>query len=328
MRRVVALAAMSAALSATPAVAQQRADAKEEAWPSRNIRLIVPFSPGSGPDAVGRRLGQGITERTGRIVVVDNRPGVSGLLGTHEVARATPDGHTVGLLSMTMAVSQGMLAKPPVDIARDVEPVIQLFRQYTIVIVRPDSPLRTAKDLVDLLKQKPGAYTFASGGSGTPAHLAGELFVRSVGARATHVPYKAIALAITDIVRGDVLFACSVMTNVATLIQGGRLKALGVVGPKRVSAFPDVPAFPELGLPDPEVSSWSGIMAPKGTPLPVRRRMLALFTGIVDDAGHAKAFEMLGLEPAKQDIDTFGATIRSEVARWGKFVREADLRMD
>ena len=152
--------------------------------------------------------------------------------------------------------------------------------------------------------------------------------MRSVGAKATHVPYKQITTAITDIVRGDVLFACSVIANVAALIQGGRLRALGVVGPKRLALFPDVPSFVELGLPDPDVSSWAGVAAPPGTPLPIRQKLNRMLREVADDSVHAKAFATLGLEPAQASVEQFGTIIKSELARWGKFVRESNIRMD
>ncbi len=297
-------------------------------FPAKTMRFLVPFGPGGGPDIIGRRLAQGLVEKTGRNVVVDNRVGATGILGMHELARATPDGYTFGLLNAATPVAQVMMAKPPVDLARDLVPVVQLLRYYTIVVVRPDLPARTAKDLVDMLKEKPGAYSFGSGGNGTPAHLAGELFVRSVGAKATHVPYKQITTAITDVVRGDVLFICSAVANVAALIQSGRLRAVGAVGPRRIAAFPNVPSFVELGLPDPNVVSWTGVVAPAGTPLPVRQRLHRLLREVAAVPVHATAFEQLGLEPAEGTVEQFGATIRSELDRWGKFVRDANIRTD
>ncbi|MCC6531088.1 MAG: tripartite tricarboxylate transporter substrate binding protein [Burkholderiales bacterium] len=297
-------------------------------FPVRNMRFVVPFGPGGGPDIIGRRLAQGLAERTGRNVIVDNRVGATGMLGMHEVARATPDGYSFGLLNAATPVAQVIMAKPPLDLARDVAPVVQLLRYYTIVVVRPELAARTAKDLVDMMKERPGAYSFGSGGNGTPAHLAGELFVRSVGAKAAHVPYKQITTAISDVVRGDVLFICSAVANVAALIQSGRLRAIGVVGPRRIAAFPSVPSFVELGLPDPNVVSWTGVVAPAATPLPLRQKLHRLLRESAAEPAHAKAFEQLGLEAAEGTLEQFGATIRAEVERWGKFVREANIRID
>lgn len=187
-----------------------------QSYPTRNLRLIVPFNAGAGPDATGRQLAQGLSERFKRNVIVDNWPGASG----------------------------GMMP------------------------------------------------------------------------------------AVTDIIRGDVLFACSVTSNVATLINGGRLKALGLLGPKRISALPDVPAFAELGLPDVDVTSWGGIAAPLATSPAVRRRLAAVLREISDDPSHAKAFTALGLETAYLPMEPFGAVIQSEVSRWAKFVKETGLRID
>lgn len=321
MRRLLALlAGMGCACT--------HAQSAEQAYPARNVRLIVPFGAGAGPDATGRQLAQGLAERTKRNVIVDNRPGASGLIGMAELARANADGHTIGLVSISQAVIQAMTEKPPVNIARDLAPVAHLFRQYTVLIVRPDSPARSARELLQLLRDKPGAHAYASGGNGMPAHLAGELFLRTNKVQARHIPYKGMMLAVTDIIRGDVLFACSVTSNVATLIQGGRLKPLGLLAARRISALPDVPSFAELGLPDVDVTSWSGVAMPLATPLALRQRLAVILRDITDDPLHAKAFAAMGLETAYAPPDAFGAVIQSEVARWAKFVRETGLRID
>lgn len=319
--------ALLALLFSSVCVAAQAQDSTQ-AYPTRNLRLLVPFNAGSGPDATGRQLAQGLSERSRRNVIVDNRAGASGLIGMAEVARANADGHTIGLVSLSQTVIQAMVANPPVDIARDLAPVAHLFRQYTVLIVRPDSPARTAGELLQLIRDKPGAYAYASGGNGTPAHLAGELFLRTNKVQARHIPYKGMMPAVTDIIRGDVLFACSVTANVATLIHGGRIKALGLLAPRRIAAFPDVPSFAELGLPDVDVTSWSGIAVPLATPLAVRRRLGVMLREITDDPAHAKAFAALGLETAYLPLEHFGAVIQSEVARWAKFVKETGLRID
>ncbi len=299
-----------------------------QAYPTRNLRLIVPFNAGAGPDATGRQLAQGLSERVKRNVIVDNRPGASGLIGMSELARANADGHTIGLVSISQTVIQAMAANPPVNVERDLAPVAHLFRQYTVLIVRPDSPARTARDLLQLLRDKPGAHGYASGGNGTPAHLAGELLLRTNRVQARHIPYKGMMPAVTDIIRGDVLFACSVTSNVAPLINSGRLKPLGLLAPKRISALPDVPSFAELGLPDVDVTSWNGIAAPLATPPAVRGRLAAVLRDITGDPAHAKAFAALGLETAYLPMGPFGAVIQSEVARWAKFVKEARLHID
>jgi tripartite-type tricarboxylate transporter receptor subunit TctC len=308
--------------------AQANAQTNVEAYPTRNIRLIVPFGAGGGPDATGRQLAQGLSERTKRNVIVDNRPGASGLMGMAELARANADGHTIGTVSVSQAVIQAMAANPPVNIARDLAPVAHLFRQYTVLVVKPDSPARSARELIQLLRDKPAFHSYASGGNGTPAHLAGELFLSANKVQARHIPYKGMMAAVTDIIRGDVLFACSVTSNVAPLIQGGRLRALGLLAPRRINTFPDVPAFPELGLPDVDVTSWVGMATPMATSPAVRQRLSGLLRDIVEDATHAKAFGVLGLEVAYQPMEPFGGVIQTEVARWARFVKETGLRID
>jgi tripartite-type tricarboxylate transporter receptor subunit TctC len=225
-------------------------------------------------------------------------------------------------------VIQAMVANPPVDIARDLAPVAHLTRQYTVLIVRPDSPAKTARELLQLLRDKPDGYTYASGGNGTPAHLAGALLLRTNKVQARHIPYKGMMVGVTDIIRGDVLFACSVTSNVAPLIQGGRVKALGLLAPTRISALPDVPSFAELGLPDVNLTSWSGIAVPLATSPAVRERLGALLREITEDPVHTKVFAALGLEPAYLPSAPFGTLMQSEVGRWAKFVKETGLRID
>lgn len=299
-----------------------------EAYPTRNLRLIIPFGAGGGPDAMGRQLAHGLSERTKRNVIVDNRPGASGLIGSAELSRANADGHTIGTVSISQAVIQAMVANPPVNIVRDLAPVAHLFRQYTIIVVRPDSPAKSVRDLIQLLRDKPAFHGYASGGNGTPAHLAGELFLRANKVQGRHIPYKGMMAGVTDIIRGDVLFACSITANVATLIHGGRLKALGLLAPKRVSTFPDVPVLAELGLPDVDVTSWTGIATPLATPLALRLRLSGILREIVDDPAQVKAFGTLGLEVAYQPAEPFGSVIQSEVLRWARFVKDTGLRID
>jgi tripartite-type tricarboxylate transporter receptor subunit TctC len=328
MKRVMIWCITLAAWGFMASSALVHAQAGAHDYPTRNLRLIVPFGAGGGPDATGRQVAQGLSERTMRNVIVDNRPGASGLIGMAELARANADGHTVGLVSLSQAVIQAMAANPPVNIAHDLAPVAHLFRQYTVLIVRPDSPAKSVRDLLQLLREKPGFHGYASGGNGTPAHLAAELFLRANKVQARHIPYKGMTAGVTDIIRGDVLFACSVTSNVATLIQGGRLKALGLLAPKRISTFPDVPAFAELGLPDVDVTSWAGIAAPRATPPALRQRLAALLRATVEDPVHAKAFTALGLEIAYLPAEPFDAVIQSEAARWARFVKETGLRID
>ncbi len=317
-----------AALLAGFAGAQVHAQPDAEAYPTRNLRLIVPFGAGGGPDAVGRQIAQGLSERVKRNVIVDNRPGASGLIGMAELARANADGHTIGAVSVSQAVIQAMAANPLVNIARDLAPVAHLVRQYTVLVVRPELSVKTARDLLQLLREKPGFHGFASGGNGTPAHLAGELFLRANKVQARHIPYKGMMPAVTDIIRGDVLFACSVTSNVAPLIQSGRLKALAMLAPKRINTFPEVPALAELGLPEVDMTSWTGIATPLATPLPLRQRLSAILREIAADPVHAKAFGMLGLEIAYLPVEPFGTLIQSEASRWARFVKETGLSID
>ncbi|MGH8617358.1 MAG: Bug family tripartite tricarboxylate transporter substrate binding protein [Burkholderiales bacterium] len=307
----------------------QAADTIAATYPAKNIRLIIPFGAGGGADIVARRLAQSLTERWQRNVVADNRPGGTGIIGTLDLARATPDGYTLAMTNMSVVVSLALMAQAPLDLVRESTPVSLLVLQYTVLVVPPASTARTAGEFVEQMKKaKPGAYAYGSGGNGTPAHLAAELFTRSVGVKATHVPYKQVGIALTDLIRGELQFVFSASGNALPHTSAGRLRALAVAGPHRLAALPDVPTLPEAGLPDPKVTSWTGVIAPPGTSLAIRQKLHATLREIAREPGTVKIYEQLGLVAVDETIDAFGVLLRAETARWTKFVKEADLRPD
>ncbi len=302
--------------------------AQSTGFPTRTIRLIVPFSPGGGPDVTARRLAEALTTRLGKQVIVDNRVGATGMIGMAELARAPADGYTIVLINLANAIAQTMQAKPPVDLVRDTTPIALIGNQYTVLCVAPNSPARTVAELTKLLKAAPGAYTFGSGGNGTPAHLAGELFRRAVSADARHIPYKSIATALTDVGRGEVSFIFSIGNSAIPLIRSGRLRALAVAAPHRIAALPDLPTVAEAGVAGVEVQSWTGLAAPAGTPPAIILQLNRALRDVLAAADMRLFFENLGIDVADASAEEFGALVRAETVRWAAFVKQAGIGID
>ncbi len=305
-----------------------RTPAQVAGFPARPIRLIVPFSPGGGPDVSARRIAEALTVRLGKQVVVDNKVGATGMIGMAELARAPADGYTIVLINLANAVAQAMQAKAPVDLVRDTTPVALLGHQFTVLCVAPNSPARTVAELVKLLKDAPGAHTFGSGGNGTPAHLAGELFRRSIGADARHIPYKAIPTALTDVGRGEVSFIFSIGNSAIPLVRNGRLRALAVAAPHRIAALPDLPTLAEAGVGGVDVQSWTGLAAPAGTPRPLIELLNRAVRDTLMQADMRQFFGNLGIELVDGSAEEFGALVRVEVVRWAAFVKLAGIGID
>ena len=300
----------------------------QASFPTRTIRLIVPFSPGGGPDVSARRLAEALSTRLGKQVIVDNRVGATGMIGMAELARAAPDGYTIVLVNLANAIAQAMQAKPPVELVRDTAPIALIGNQYTVLCVAPNAPVRTVAELSQRLKASPGKYTFGSGGNGTPAHLAGELFRRALGADARHIPYKSIATALTDVGRGEVSFIFSIGNSAIPLIRSGRLRALAVAAPQRIAALPDLPTMAEAGVAGVEVQSWTGLAAPAGTPPAIILQLNHALREVLAAADMRQFFENLGIEVADASAQEFGALVRAETVRWAAFVKQAGIGID
>ena len=300
----------------------------QASFPTRTIRLIVPFSPGGGPDVSARRLAEALSTRLGKQVIVDNRVGATGMIGMAELARAAPDGYTIVLVNLANAIAQAMQAKPPVDLVRDTAPIALIGNQYTVLCVAPNAPVRTVAELSQRLKASPGTYTFGSGGNGTPAHLAGELFRRAIGADARHIPYKSIAVALTDVGRGEVSFIFSIGNSAIPLVRSGRLRALAVAAPQRIAALPDLPTMAEAGVAGVEVQSWTGLAAPAGTPPAIILQLNRALREVLAASDMRLFFENLGIEVADASAQEFGALVRAETVRWAAFVKQAGIGID
>ncbi len=297
-----------------------------QAWPSKPIRLYVSTGPGAPPDVMARLLAEKLVLSLGQPVIVENRPGGSGSIGMNAVAKAPPDGHTIGIFSMGYTTAPSMVAQMPYDTERDLAPVTMLARDSNLLVVPAGSPAKSVAELVALAKAKPGHLKFASGGNSTPAHLAGELFKREAGIDIVHIPYKTPPAGAAAVLSGEVDMMFGATVAVTPHIKSGRERVLATSTPKRLPAFPDVPTLVELGYPNVVVSNWSGIVAPAGTPKEIVERLHTEIQKILALPEVLKRLEGLGVEASPARPEEFGALIRSELKKWNKVVRDAGIK--
>ena len=296
-------------------------------FPSRNVRLVVPVPPGGSSDGMARILGQRLSEAWGQQVLVDNRPGGGEIIGTELVARANPDGHTIVLVSLRFSVNPSLI-KLPFDVLRDFEPISMTAAVGNVLVVNVKSPITSVKDLIAAAKAKPRELTFASSGIGGAPHLVGEFFGLTTGIKMTHVPYKGGGPAIADLLGGNVSLSFASMTSSIGFIKSNRLRALAVSSKERSSQLPDVPTMAEAGVPNLIVRDWQGILATRGTPKPVVERLSADVRRVLRDPANQDRFAALGLEIIASSPDEFREAIASEVKRWARVVKEADIKAE
>ena len=314
---VVAFAALATVASAQP-------------YPSKPIRIVVPFPAGGTTDILARAVAAKLSETTGQPAVVDNRPGAGGNIGAELVAKSAPDGYTFLMGTVgTHAINPGLYAKMPYDHVKDFAPVILVAGVPNVLVVNPALPVNSVQELIAYIKANPGKVNFASSGSGTSIHLSGELFKTMTGLQMTHVPYKGSAPALQDLVGGQVQIMFDNLPSSLALIKGGKLKALAVTSAERSSALPDVPTVAEAGLPGFEASSWFGLLAPAGTP----KEAIAKINGEVakwlatpeakEKLASQGAIAASGLTP-----EDFQKHIASETTKWAKVVKESGAKVD
>lgn len=313
-------------LVSTPATAQPNGLAS---YPSKPVRLVTSSPPATPPDVLARVIADLLAPGLGRPVIVDNRPGGSGTIGMNVAARAAPDGHTLGIISLGHMVAPGLVTNMPYDTARDLAPVTQLAWTGNVLIVRASSPLKSVADYVAAAKAKPGLLNYASAGNGTPSHLTSELFKRHAGIDVHHIPYKGITSGISAVLAGQVDIAFAGVATAAPLIKSGQLRALGTAAPQRLPAFPDLRTMSELGFSGFEVYEWQGIVATAGTPPGVIARLTKELARIIALPEFSQRLEPLGMEPVRHaGTEAFAALLRTELPRWTKLVREAGIRAD
>jgi len=323
MRRMFAAAmAAAAVLAAVPVVAQQ-------AWPAKPLKLIVPYAPGGSTDQLSRAIAERLGVALGQAVVVDNRPGGNTIIGAEATAKSPPDGYTMFMGSSgSLAVNPQVYAKLPYDPNRDFAYVTLTAASPLVLVVNPSVPARNLKEFVDLAKAKPGGVTFASVGNGNPLHLAGELFKSMAGVDMLHVPYNGSAPALTALLGGQVDSMFDVVLTATPHVKAGKLRALGITGPRRVSALPDVPTIAESGYPGYDASIWFGIVVPKGTPQPVVQRLNAELVKILRSDEMKQKFDPQALELTASTPEEMTAFVAKESQKWGKVIRDFNIRID
>lgn len=298
-------------------------------WPSKPITYVVPFAPGGNTDTLARIIGPKVSTALGQPVVIENKPGAGGNIGSDFVAKAKPDGYTIlgGTIS-SHAINASMYPNMPYDPIKNFEPITVLGQAPLLLVVPADSPYKTVKDLLDAAKAKPGSLSFASAGNGTSPHLAGELLKSSAKIQATHVPYKGSGPAVTDLLAGHVQFMFDTALIVGGHIKAGKLRPLAVTSSKRTSLFPDVPTLAEAGVPGYEIGSWQAVYAPAGTPKPIVERLNAEIVKALKSPDVAERFAGLGMEPVANTPAQMAEFNKAEVAKWAKIVKEANIKAE
>jgi tripartite-type tricarboxylate transporter receptor subunit TctC len=299
------------------------------AYPVKPIRVLVSGAPGTPPDTLARIVAEPLGAALGKPVLVENRPGASGVVAMSTLARSAPDGYTLATIGLPQIVAPGLVAEMPYDTVRDFAPVIQLTWSANVLVVGTSSSMRALSDFVTLAKTKPGVLTYASGGNGTPSHLASELLKRHAGIDVRHVPYKGISAGLGGVMGEQVDIAFAGIATALPLIRSGRLRALATAGAQRLPALPDVPTIAEAGYPGCQQNEWYGVVAPAGTPPEVIGRLAAELARIMAQPEVQARLTHLGLYPvASSGPEALGALIRAELARWKEIVREADIKVE
>ena len=296
-------------------------------YPARPIRLIVPFAPGGGLEITARSIGQKLTEKRGQAIVIDNRPGAATIVGSEIASKASPDGYTLLMITTTFAINPSLYGKLPYDPNRDFAPVTQITSVPNILVVNPSIAAHTVRELIALAKAKPGQLNYASAGSGTSPHLAAELFKTMAGIEMTHIPYKGIPPAVTDVIAGRVTMLMTTTISAAPHVKSGRLRALAITSPRRLAAMPDVPAIGET-VPGYEADAFQGMVAPAGVPKEIVRQLADDIAAIVKLPEIRERITADGAEPIGSTPEAFGAFLKKEMLKWSKVVKESGARPD
>lgn len=301
------------------------ASAQQE-FPTKTVRIIVPFAPGGSTDIFARYIAEKLAPAFGKPVVVENRAGASGNIGAEAVAHAPPDGHTL-LMATTgvMAINNALFANMPFDAAKDLEPVIFAASITNVLVVARDFPAKSAAELIAMAKAKPGSLSFGSSGAGSSTHLSSELFKSMAGIDMLHVPYKGSSQAIADLLGGRISMLIDNMPGAIGFINDGRLRALGVTGSQRSPALPDVPTIAESAIPGYESLSWSGIAAPAGTPKEVIARLNREIAAVLAQPDIREKFAQAGADTIGGSPQQFADHIRSEREKWSKLIRDRGI---
>ena len=308
------------------ALAMVAGTAGAQTYPSKAVRLVVPFLAGGSTDIVGRTVAQKLSEMWGQQVFVDNRPGGGTTIGTDMVAKAAPDGYTLLVTPAPFTINPSLLAKLPYDALNDFAPITLINTTPLVMVVHPGVPAKNVKELIALAKAKPGKLNFGSSGTGGSNHLAGELFDAMAGVKMVHIPYKGNAGALTDIVGGHLDVVYNGITSAISLIRGDKLRALAVTSLQRSAALPDVPTLDESGLKGFEAVAWNGLTAPAKTPRDVILKINADVIRIVNSPELKERLKADGSDPVGNTPEQFATFLRNEIAKWAKVIKFANVK--
>jgi tripartite-type tricarboxylate transporter receptor subunit TctC len=305
------------------------ANAFAQAYPSKPIRLIVPFPPGGGNDVIARIVGQKLTERFGQPVVIDNRAGSNGIVGLQALMQAAPDGYTIGVgAAGPLAVNPSLYERLPYNSLKDFSPITNMVNFPLLLVTHPGLPAKNVRELIVEAKAKPGRLFYASPGSGNSGHLAGELFNSLAGVQITHVPYKGQGPAVTDLLGGQVQMLFSSIPSVLPFVQQGRLNGLAVGSAKRLAALPNIPTIAESGVPGYEAYSWVGMIAPANTPKDIVNLLNREIVEILKQKDVEDKLNQQGAIPVGDTAEQFGEYISAEIKKWGAVVKSANIKVE
>ena len=300
--------------------------AAQQDYPTRPVRLVVPFAPGGSADVFGRYIAQRLQESMGQNFIVDNRPGAGSVIGTDAVAKSAPDGYTLLVMSNTHTVNESLLPSKPYQLLRDFTPVAPINASDLVLVARAGLPAATVPDLLRQAKAKPDGLSYASSGPGTPYHMAGELLKSMAGVAILHVPYKGSAGARTDVLGGQVDLMFDAIPTMTEHVKSGKVRALATSGTVRSAILPDVPTLAEAGVPGYEATIWLGVMAPKGTPAAIVARLNAEIARITGNADVRKAWAAQGTTALTMNVDEFTRYVQDDITKWTRIVRAANLK--
>jgi tripartite-type tricarboxylate transporter receptor subunit TctC len=314
-----ACAAIVLALFAAPVSAQP--------YPSKAVRMIIPFPPGGATDILGRVLAQKLGEQLGQPVTVDNRPGAGGAIGSELTAKAPADGYTIQMATVsTHSIGPALNPKTPYDVKRDFLPIAHVADATNILIAAPTLPVTSLKELIAHLKANPGRLNFSSSGNGTIVHMTGEMFKMATGTFVVHIPYRGTALAIPDLIAGQVAFMFDNIASTLPHVKGGKVRALGISQLKRSPLVPDIPTMDEAGLKGFESNTYFGVFAPAGTPAAITQRLNGEINKAVASAEVRERFAALGAEPVGGTPDQFARVIERETVKYAAVIRRAGIK--
>lgn len=324
--RRTALTGLAGAL-ALPAV---RAASAQGAWPSRPLRMIVPFPPGGSTDVLSRVIAERLSTALGQTVVIENRPGSAGNVGVNAIARAEPDGYTIGVSTIgPLSAHVELYRSLPFNPRTDFTYLADIYEIPNVFVVNPQNPVRTVKEFIAWAKEKgPGKVSYGTPGIGTTAHLSTEFFSRKVGIQLLHVPYRTGAVAVQDLIAGRIDMMFDNLPTIIGQIQGKAIKPIAVSTARRWPGLPDVPTMIESGIPDFDVTSWSGMLAPKGIPDAIAQRLTAELIKMGEDPAFVQRFQEMGAIATMKGPDVLKARVEAEIPRWAEVVRAAGAKVD